>query len=131
MHYQLQLIDCLTDLMEGRKARLLIIDKQFGMMTIREQTIQFKLRFIERYIPMERICIKGRGQRRGSALTFHILVLIAKNLLITLTIAIAIAIDGRISCRFATLDVSIFFKLGLFCLRLELYIGIYKKRNQN
>lgn len=43
MHYQLQFIDCLTDLVQTRKPRLIVIDKQFRVIAIAKYTINTTL----------------------------------------------------------------------------------------
>lgn len=43
MHYQLQFIDCLTDLVQTRKPRLIVVDKEFRVIAIAKYTINTTL----------------------------------------------------------------------------------------
>lgn len=134
VHYQLQFIDCLTDLVQTRKPRLIVVDKKFGVIAIAKYTINTTLLIglpkviVELHrrqqintipifiiiiiIPSIWFVIAGRG----NALAF-IFLIGTKDFLMIATIAI---IGWR--C-FTSLNVTILFSfIYIDCVYIQMYI---------
>lgn len=115
MHDQLQFIDCLTDLVQGWEAGLLIVDKQFRIVPVAQDAIHLRqlLALPERVIEVILFGDKGTHIPTGSRSSLALEILVgAEDLLVLPAIAVVALALTRV-LGLAALDVSVLLK-GLF-----------------